>query len=72
MKSTILIIQLLVAITLICLILLQTSKGGLRTEIGGADFYRTKRGAEKVVFTATIICAVLFFLVTIINVFFIL
>ena len=69
MKSIVLTIQLLVAIILICLILLQTSKGGLRTEMGGADFYRTKRGAEKIVFTLTIVFASLFFLITIINVF---
>lgn len=69
MKSIVLTIQLIVAIVLMCLILLQTSKGGLRTEMGGADFYRTKRGAEKVVFTLTIVFASLFFLITIINVF---
>lgn len=69
MKSLLLIVQLIVAIALTTLILLQTSKGGLQTQMGGA--YRTKRGAEKIVFTLTIVSAVLFFLVTVINVFFI-
>ncbi|HCM82047.1 MAG: Protein-export membrane protein SecG [Microgenomates group bacterium GW2011_GWC1_43_11] len=69
MKSVFLAIQLFIAITLIGLILMQTSKGGLQTQMGGADFYRTKRGAEKIVFTLTMLAASLFFLMTIINVF---
>lgn len=69
MKTFLLAVQLIVAVALIGLILMQTSKGGLQTQMGGADFYRTKRGAEKIVFTLTIICASIFFLVTIINVF---
>ena len=69
MKSVFLAIQLFIAITLIGLILMQTSKGGLQTQMGGADFYRTKRGAEKIVFTLTMLAGSLFFLMTIINVF---
>jgi protein translocase SecG subunit len=69
MKQVFLIIQFVVAVGLMSLILLQTSKGGLNAQMGGADFYRTKRGAEKIVFTATIILSVLFFLITVINAF---
>lgn len=69
MKPFLLIIQLFIAIGLISLILMQTSKGGLQTQVGGADFYRTKRGAEKIVFTLTIVFACIFFLMTVINVF---
>ncbi len=69
MKQFFLALQLFIAIILIVLILMQTSKGGLQTQMGGTDFYRTKRGAEKIVFTLTILSAILFFLVTIINVF---
>jgi protein translocase SecG subunit len=69
MKTIFLTIQLIVALGLIGLILMQTSKGGLQAQTGGADFYRTKRGAEKIVFTLTIVCATIFFLMTIVNVF---
>jgi protein translocase SecG subunit len=69
MKPIFLIIQLVTPLGLIGLVLLQTSKGGLQTQVGGNDFYRTKRGAEKIVFTLTIVFALLFFLVTVINVF---
>ena len=62
-------VQLLIATGLIGLILMQTSKGGLQTQMGGADFYRTKRGAEKIVFSLTILFASGFFLMTVINVF---
>ena len=69
MKTLLLMIQLFIAIGLIGLILMQTSKGGLQTQVGGSDFYRTKRGAEKIVFTLTVIFASTFFLMTVINVF---
>lgn len=69
MKPFLLTIQLITAVLLIALILMQTSKGGLQAQMGGADFYRTKRGAEKIVFTMTIAVASLFFLITVINVF---
>lgn len=68
MKTLILIIHLALSITLVSLILLQTSKGGLGSAFGGGEFYRTKRGAERVVFTATIVTAVLFLLTSVINI----
>lgn len=67
MKITFLIIHTVTAIALISLILLQNSKGGLQSGIGGADYYRSKRGAERIVFSATIVCSVLFFITSIIN-----
>lgn len=63
-----LILHLIVAATLIGLILLQSSKGGLGGGMGGGEFYRTKRGAEKIIFNATVITAVLFLCTSIINV----
>ncbi len=66
MRSVLLIIQLVVAITLVGLILLQNSKGGLTAGVGG-EAYRTKRGAEKVIFSATIVAGVIFFIISIIN-----
>ncbi len=63
-----LILHLIVASSLIGLILLQSSKGGLGGGLGGGELYRTKRGAEKIVFTATIVIAVLFLTTSIINV----
>lgn len=66
MKNIVLLIHLVIAITLVGLILLQTSHGGLGSAFG-EGFYRTKRGAERIVFYATIVTASLFLLTSIIN-----
>lgn len=67
MKTALLIVHLIVAVSLAGLILLQNSKGGLSSGVGAGDFYRTKRGAEKIVFNATFILMVLFLLTSIAN-----
>lgn len=49
------ILQILVALALIALILLQTKGGGLGTAFGGqSQIYHTKKGVEKIVFYLTI------------------
>lgn len=68
MKTVLLILQVLLSGTLMALILLQSSKGGLGGGLGGGQLYRTKRGAEKLIFTSTIVVAVLFLLTSLINV----
>lgn len=60
MNLIILVIHILVSLCLIGLILLQSSQGGLGSSFGGTEAYRTKRGAERVVFIGTIVLAVLF------------
>ncbi len=69
MKGFVLIIQIALAIGLIALILLQSSKGGLGGGLGAGEFYRSKRGAERVVFGATIVMAFLFLAVSIVSLF---
>ncbi len=66
MKTTFLILELLIAMALIGLILLQNGKGGLSSGVS-SDTYRTKRGAEKVIFIATIVTGVIFLFVSIVN-----
>jgi len=64
------IIQLIVAILLIICILLQQRGSGLGAAFGGeGSVYRTKRGAEKFIFTFTIILVVLFLGLALINVY---
>lgn len=69
MKTLFLIIHILVSFGLVSLILLQTGKGGLGRSFGGDVVYRSKRGAEKLVFYSTLIFAVLFFFTSVINYF---
>ena len=68
MKIILLSIHILISIALIGLILLQSSHGGLGNAFGGGEFYRCKRGAEKVVFTSTVIIACLFLITSILNI----
>lgn len=67
MKLFFLIIHILASILLIGLILLQNSKGGLGGGLGSGEVYRSRRGAEKIVFTGTIVVAVVFFITSIVN-----
>lgn len=63
------IIQIIIAVLLTTAILLQNRGAGLSGIFGGASsVYRTKRGIEKTLFTATIILAVLFFVVSLASV----
>ena len=63
------IFQIIVAILLITVILLQSRGSGLSGIFGGSgNIYRTKRGIEKNLFIATIILAILFFLASLVNI----
>ena len=57
-------VQIVLSILLMGGILLQQSEAGLGTAFGGGDGfssgYHTKRGAEKTIFVATIVIAILF------------
>jgi len=67
MKQVLTAIQIIVSLLLIGLIILQSSKGGLGGGLGGGELYRTKRGAERIVFILTIVCSVLFLITAIAN-----
>jgi protein translocase SecG subunit len=57
-------IQIVLSVLLIIGVLLQQSEAALGSAFGGGDSfssgYHTKRGAEKTIFVATIVIAVLF------------
>lgn len=67
MKLFFLVLHSIVSVLLVTFVLLQSSQGGLGSAFGGGEFYRTKRGAERLIFTATIIAAVAFFITSIAN-----
>ena len=69
MVTSLQIVQIIVAVTLITLILLQTKGVGLGGIFGGdSSVYKSRRGVEKTLFSATIGLSVVFFLVAIANV----
>lgn len=68
MKSILTITQLVISILLIILILLQSKGSGLSTVFGGeGGFYRSRRGVEKLFVYFTIILAMLFFTVSVLQ-----
>lgn len=68
MKQFILISQIIIALMLTASIMLQAKGTGLGNIFGGGgEFYRSKRGAEKIIFIATIVLAILFLLFSIAN-----
>lgn len=63
------IIQIVLGIGLAAAVLLQLQGAGLSGAFGGeGEFHHTKRGAEKFLFIATIILAVLFFATALANI----
>ena len=62
------IIQIIIAVLLITAILLQARGSGLGAAFGGeGNVYRTKRGLEKSLFIFTIILAIIFLSIALIN-----
>lgn len=61
--------QLIVAIVLIVLILLQERSSGLSGVFGGdnAGFYQTRRGIEKIIFTSTVVLVCVFLALSLLN-----
>lgn len=56
-------VQIVLAALLVAAILLQSKGTGIGGVFGGGEgnIYRTKRGAEKVIFVGTIVLSILFF-----------
>jgi preprotein translocase subunit SecG len=66
MKTTLLIIQIVLSILITTSILLQSQGTGLSASFGGSNTsYHTRRGLEKVIFYFTIASIVLFMLISI-------
>jgi preprotein translocase subunit SecG len=63
------IVQIIMAITIIILILLQVKGSGLGSIFGGdGGVYRTRRGVEKTMFQATVGLSIFFFVVSLVAV----
>lgn len=70
MKDFVLILQIAVSITLIVLVLLQAKGTGIGATFGGSSqVYRSRRGVEKFVVYLTVFFVILFFALSILQVF---
>ena len=59
------ILQIIIAVALMIVILMQNKGGGLSGIFGGGgEVFQTKRGIEKKLFYATIVLSILFFVVS--------
>lgn len=68
MNSFLYIAQIVVAVALIGIVLLQVRGGGLGGIFGQADtVYRTKRGVEKTMFQLTIVLVAIFIILSIVS-----
>ena len=68
MKNLIVVIQIIIAALLMAAILIQAKGTGLGSAWGGTgEFYRSKRGVEKILFIASIVLGACFILTSIIN-----
>lgn len=68
MQAAISVIQIILGILLILVIIIQQKGSGLGASFGGnMSFYRTKRGAEKLLFYATIGIAVAFIVFSLVG-----
>jgi len=68
LKSALPAVQIGLSVILILLILIQSKGSGLSGVFGGeGNVYRTKRGAEKIIFVTTIVVVILFFGVAFLN-----
>lgn len=69
MNGTLSIVQAILAVLLIIEVLLQQRGSGMGMAFGGSgEVYGVRRGAEKFIFIATVITAVLFFIVGIVRI----
>lgn len=68
MRNFLTVTQIVVSLFLIIAILLQPKGEGLSQTIGSvSDFYKTKRGVEKVLFIITILLIVIFLILSLLN-----
>lgn len=70
MKTYFYLAQIVVAIALSVLVLLQAKNAGLSSMFGGGDMgvYRTRRGVEKTMFNATIALSIVFGILALVTV----
>lgn len=71
MKNFLLIINIVVSVIIVILILLQGKGAGLGSAWGGgAELFQTRRGMEKFTLSLTVAFIIIFFIISIINLFY--
>lgn len=70
MKTYLYVVQIILALVITALVLVQAKNAGMGNVFGGSDMgvYKTRRGVEKTLFNATIATGILFLLLSLITV----
>ncbi len=70
MKNLLLVLNIALSILIVVFILIQGKGAGLGSAWGGGgEFFQTRRGIEKVTLNLTVIFIVIFFIVSMVNLF---
>lgn len=70
MKTVLLLVNIILSILVVVLILIQGRGGGLGSAWGGGgEMFQTRRGIEKLTLRLTVVLIVIFFLVSVVNLF---
>jgi len=70
MKSFFIILNIVLSVASVGLILMQGRGGGLGSAWGGGgEMFQTRRGIEKLTLRITVVCIILFFIVSLISFF---
>ncbi len=70
MKTLLLSLNIIIALVVVGLILIQGKGAGLGSAWGGSgELYQTRRGVEKLTLRLTVFLIVLFFLISVLNLF---
>lgn len=70
MKPVLLVASILVSVITIILILIQGRGAGLGSAWGGGgEFFQTRRGIEKITMRLTVVFIILFFIISLLNLF---
>ncbi|PIY68863.1 preprotein translocase subunit SecG [Candidatus Roizmanbacteria bacterium CG_4_10_14_0_8_um_filter_39_9] len=71
MKTVLIIVNIIVSIVIVTLILVQGRGAGLGSAWGGGgEMFQTRRGIEKVTLRVTILCIVIFFIISAVSFFY--
>ncbi|MBI2028918.1 preprotein translocase subunit SecG [Candidatus Gottesmanbacteria bacterium] len=69
MNNLVLVVQIIISVLLAVVILMQSQGSGMGASFGGGgEFYRSRRGLEKLLMRLTIILAVIFLITSIANI----
>ncbi|OGK23363.1 preprotein translocase subunit SecG [Candidatus Roizmanbacteria bacterium RIFCSPHIGHO2_02_FULL_38_11] len=70
MKSILLLVNIILSVLVVVLILIQGRGAGLGSAWGGGgEMFQTRRGVEKITLRLTVILIIVFFLISVVNLF---